>query len=79
MIASVKVLGIKVKIILPRDPTGKVGPKRPIPDQASVVEQQAVGEPSDKQCDSDQCTVLNIVQFELVSLCKLPLSLCALY
>ncbi|KAL5460270.1 hypothetical protein EMCRGX_G033711 [Ephydatia muelleri] len=32
------VLGIQVKIMLPHDPTGKSGPKRPLPDQVSVVE-----------------------------------------
>ena len=29
------VLGIKVKIMLPHDPTGKSGPKKPLPDQVS--------------------------------------------
>ena len=29
----VGVLGIKVKIMLPHDPTGKQGPKKPLPDQ----------------------------------------------
>ena len=32
------VLGIQVKIMLPHDPTGKSGPKKPLPDQVSVVE-----------------------------------------
>jgi len=32
------VLGIKVKIMLPYDPLGKVGPKKPLPDNVSVVE-----------------------------------------
>lgn len=32
------VLGIKVKIMLPHDPTGKSGPKKPLPDKVSVVE-----------------------------------------
>jgi small subunit ribosomal protein S3e len=32
------VLGIKVKIMLPHDPTGKSGPKKPLPDHVSVVE-----------------------------------------
>ena len=40
------VLGIKVKIMLPNDPHGKIGPKKPLPDQVSVVE------PKDEQrCD----------------------------
>merc|ERR1712042_176528 len=32
------VLGIKVKIMLPWDPAGKMGPKRPLPDHISIVE-----------------------------------------
>merc|ERR1711971_1297210 len=32
------VLGIKVKIMLPFDPTGKTGPKKPLPDHVSIVE-----------------------------------------
>lgn len=32
------VLGIKVKIMLPYDPTGKKGPKKPIPDTIHVLE-----------------------------------------
>lgn len=32
------VLGIKVKIMLPYDPKGKSGPKKPLPDNVSVVE-----------------------------------------
>lgn len=32
------VLGIKVKIMLPWDPNGKMGPKKPLPDNVSVVE-----------------------------------------
>merc|ERR1712227_855987 len=32
------VLGIKVKIMLPWDPTGKIGPKTPLPDHVSIVE-----------------------------------------
>lgn len=32
------VLGIKVKIMLPYDPAGKNGPKKPLPDNVSVVE-----------------------------------------
>merc|ERR1712046_516344 len=30
--------GIKVKIMLPFDPTGKTGPKKPLPDNVSIVE-----------------------------------------
>merc|ERR1711997_470248 len=32
------VLGIKVEIMLPHDPTGKMGPKKPLPDHVSIVE-----------------------------------------
>merc|ERR1712198_375133 len=32
------VLGIKVKIMLPWDPAGKIGPRRPLPDHVSIVE-----------------------------------------
>uniref|UniRef100_A0A8C5VF47 Small ribosomal subunit protein uS3 n=1 Tax=Microcebus murinus TaxID=30608 RepID=A0A8C5VF47_MICMU len=32
------VLGIKVKIMLPWDPTGKTGPEKPLPDHVSIVE-----------------------------------------
>uniref|UniRef100_T1J1Q4 40S ribosomal protein S3 n=1 Tax=Strigamia maritima TaxID=126957 RepID=T1J1Q4_STRMM len=35
---AVRVLGIKVKIMLPWDPNGKIGPKRPLPDHVSIVE-----------------------------------------
>lgn len=31
-------MGIKVKIMLPWDPNGKNGPKKPLPDNVSVVE-----------------------------------------
>ena len=39
----VGVLGIKVKIMLPHDPTGKTGPKKPLPDNVQVVEPKAEG------------------------------------
>jgi len=32
------VLGIKVKIMLPWDPNGKIGPKMPLPDNVGIVE-----------------------------------------
>uniref|UniRef100_A0A2K5E453 KH type-2 domain-containing protein n=1 Tax=Aotus nancymaae TaxID=37293 RepID=A0A2K5E453_AOTNA len=32
------VLGIKVKTMLPWDPTGKTGPKKPLPDHVSIME-----------------------------------------
>uniref|UniRef100_A0A672H718 KH type-2 domain-containing protein n=1 Tax=Salarias fasciatus TaxID=181472 RepID=A0A672H718_SALFA len=34
----ISVLGIKVKIMLPWDPSGKIGPKKPLPDHVSIVE-----------------------------------------
>ena len=52
LVFCVGVLGIKVKIMLPHDPTGKMGPKRPLPDQVSVVEpkeEQHVSEPYSEQ------------------------------
>lgn len=35
---SLGVLGIKVKIMLPWDPNGKNGPKKPLPDNVIVQE-----------------------------------------
>merc|ERR1719300_544524 len=32
------VLGIKVKIMLPWDESGKIGPKKPLPDHVPIVE-----------------------------------------
>lgn len=32
------VLGVKVKIMLPYDPTGRTGPKKPLPDQVLIYE-----------------------------------------
>ena len=32
------VLGIKVKIMLPFDTTGKTGPKKPLPDNVIIIE-----------------------------------------
>ncbi|XP_051854722.1 40S ribosomal protein S3-like [Antechinus flavipes] len=32
------VLGIKVKIMLPWDPSGKIGPKKPLSDHVSIIE-----------------------------------------
>nr|XP_042702287.1 40S ribosomal protein S3-like [Chrysemys picta bellii] len=32
------VLGMKVKIMLPWDPSGKIGPQKPLPDHVSIVE-----------------------------------------
>merc|ERR1712189_173548 len=46
------VLGIRVKIMLPWDPTGKTGPKKPLPDHVSIVEpkdEAPIGAPSSEQ------------------------------
>merc|ERR1711874_726326 len=40
------VLGIKVKIMLPWDPTGKIGPRRPLPDHVSIVEPKDEAQPA---------------------------------
>lgn len=37
-LAFAGVLGIKVKIMLPWDPNNKNGPKRPLPDNVSILE-----------------------------------------
>jgi len=37
------VLGIKVKIMLPWDPNGKIGPKKPLPDHVNVAEPKDEG------------------------------------
>ena len=31
-------LGVKVKTVFPWDPSGKTGPKKPLPDHVSIVE-----------------------------------------
>lgn len=31
-------MGIKVKIMLPWDPNGKMGPRKPLPDHVAIVE-----------------------------------------
>jgi small subunit ribosomal protein S3e len=46
------VLGIKVKIMLPHDPTGKTGPKKPLPDNVQVLDpknEEVVTEPYSEQ------------------------------
>ena len=42
------VLGLKVKIMLPHDPTGALGPKKPLPDVVTILEpkeEAAITEP----------------------------------
>ena len=49
------VLGIKVKIMLPWDPSGKIGPKRPLPDHVSIVEpkeEQPISSPYSENKDT---------------------------
>ena len=36
------VMGLKVKIMLPYDPTGKTGPSKPLPDKVSLVGMECV-------------------------------------
>lgn len=45
------VLGIKVKIMLPWDPNGKTGPKKPLPDYVCVVEPKEEIMPSHPSSD----------------------------
>jgi len=46
------VLGIKVKIMLPWDPSGKIGPKRPLPDHVSILDPK--DQPTPEQPYSEQ-------------------------
>ena len=46
MLSLVGVLGIKVKIMLPWDQTGKIGPKKPLPDNVSIVEPKEENAPT---------------------------------
>jgi len=39
------VLGIQVKIMLPWDPNGKIGPKKPLPDHVNIVEPKEERDP----------------------------------
>ena len=46
------VLGIKVKIMLPWDPNGKLGPKRPLPDNVTILDPK--DQPAPEQPYSEQ-------------------------
>lgn len=48
------VLGIKVKIMLPWDQTGKIGPKKPLPDNVSIVEPKEENIPQTPYSESKQ-------------------------
>lgn len=48
----VGVLGIKVKIMLPWDDSGKTGPKKPLPDNVSIVEPKEENIPSTPYSES---------------------------
>ena len=48
------VLGIKVKIMLPWDQTGKIGPKKPLPDNVSIVEPKEETIPTAPYSESKQ-------------------------
>jgi len=58
------VLGIKVKIMLPWDPTGKQGPKRPLPDHVNIVEpkEETIPDiPESQQKDSKAAAGVGVV------------------
>lgn len=38
MVVVAGVIGIQVKIMLPHDPTGKSGPRKPLPDNVQIME-----------------------------------------
>lgn len=48
------VLGIKVKIMLPWDPTGKIGPKNPLPDNVNIVEPKEEAAPTTPYSEAKQ-------------------------
>jgi len=56
------VLGIKVKIMLPWDPTGKMGPKRPLPDNVSIVEPKEETNPAQPYSESKTPTPVTTQQ-----------------
>lgn len=45
------VLGIKVKIMLPHDPSGPAGPKKPLPDNVQVIEPKEEEPPGEPRTD----------------------------
>merc|ERR1712071_587594 len=47
------VLGIKVKIMLPWDPNGKIGPSKPLPDHVSITE------PKEESISSEPASIPN--------------------
>ncbi|CAI2172791.1 4987_t:CDS:2 [Funneliformis geosporum] len=48
------VLGIKVKIMKDWDPSGKIGPKNPLPDMVTIMEEQIITEPTSEDLRSAQ-------------------------
>lgn len=46
------VLGLKVKIMLPHDPTGKSGPKKPLPDMVNILEPKDEPLPTEPHSES---------------------------
>lgn len=52
------VLGIKVKIMLPFDPTGKKGPKKPLPDTIQIIEPKEEVMPTVPSASNDEGAVL---------------------
>ncbi|CAL8123589.1 unnamed protein product [Orchesella dallaii] len=60
------VLGIKVKIMLPWDPTGKAGPKKPLPDHISVLEPKEdlpAGESQTVRAGADVVDIVTAAQY----------------
>lgn len=52
------VLGIKVKIMLPFDPTGKKGPKKSLPDTIHVIEPKEEILPTVPSASNDEGTII---------------------
>ena len=58
-LGSAGVLGIKVKIMLPHDPTGKSGPKKPLPDQ---VRYSALFADTPYELDTSLLPIISVLQ-----------------
>lgn len=59
------VLGLKVKIMLPWDQSGKMGPKKPLPDHVSISEpkeEEVCREPYSDNRDKDKPAELASIQ-----------------
>lgn len=56
------VLGIKVKIMLPFDPTGKRGPKKPLPDTIQVINPKDEILPTVPSASNDEGVIIEPAQ-----------------